>query len=122
MLPPPAPISTSSTVVIRTGRPLPGAKRLSLAASKEYETSGWPLSIIAIFAVVPPMSKAISRSSFCSLPIRAAESAPPAGPDSSKSTGRCFASEVFVRPPFESISIKGAWLPLFFRASSNSPI
>ena len=75
MLPPPAPISTSSTVVIRTGRPLPGAKRLSLAASKEYETSGWPLSIIAIFAVVPPMSKAISRSSFCSLPIRAAESA-----------------------------------------------
>ena len=108
MLPPPAPISTSSTVVIRTGRPLPGANRRSLAASKEYETSGLPLSIIAIFAVVPPISKAMSRSSFWSLPIKAADSAPAAGPDSNNSTGRCLASEAFVRPPFESISISGA--------------
>ena len=108
MLPPPAPISTNSTVVIQTGRPLPGAKRRSLAASKEKDTSGFPSSTIANFAVVPPISNASSLFSPAFPPISAADNAPAAGPDSSNWTGTLLASCKWVNPPLESINIKDA--------------
>ena len=51
--PPPAPISISSRVEMRTGRPLPSTKRFSRAASKLYATVGLPSSTIESLAVDP---------------------------------------------------------------------
>src|SRR6266571_170043 len=72
MLPPPAPISISSMVEMRMGRPLPSMKRRCLAASKLYAVSGSPPSTSDSLAVVPPMSKASTLPPLSSRPKKAA--------------------------------------------------
>ena len=60
--PPPAPISTMSITGMRTGMPLPLAKRYARATSKWRDCCGVKSSISVIFAVVPPMSNDSARS------------------------------------------------------------
>jgi hypothetical protein len=62
MEPPPAPISTMSITGMRTGKPLPLAKRAVRATSKCRDCCGVKSSISVSFAVVPPISNEIARS------------------------------------------------------------
>jgi len=109
--PPPAPISISSMVEMRIGRPLPSMKRFWRAASKLYAVSGSPPSTSESFAVVPPMSNARRFPPLSSRPKKAAARAPAAGPDSSIPTGVRRASAAWVSPPLESIRRSGAGIP-----------
>ena len=119
MEPPPAPISISSTVAIWIGSPLPRRKRFSRAASKPQPTSGSPPSTSASFAVVPPMSKASTRSRPALRPNQAPASAPAAGPLSSNCTGARLASATWVNPPFESIRNNPPGMPASRSAVSS---
>ena len=90
-----------------TGMPEPDLKRYMRSTSNKPVTVGLLSSIRQALAVVPPMSKDISRSS----PRRSAKwlatRAPAAGPDSTMRTGKRLAVSVPSTPPL-LIMISGA--------------
>ena len=116
MLPPPAPTSAMSIVGIRSSSPAP---RISLLPADIEPPTSYsrpraiaPSSISEAFAVVPPMSKAITfRRPSCSAIPRAATT-PAAGPDSSANTGRAFASSEVMTPPDDCMIWSGPSRPI----------
>src|SRR5688572_5964774 len=64
-----------------------------------------------IFAVVPPMSKAITSSCDTALAEWHAASTPPAGPDSTSRIGALLADDADVTPPFDSMTKRLACNP-----------
>ena len=101
--PPPAPISISSMQGTRIGRPEPFLKRSARATSNSRARSGSPPSMTQALAVVPPMSNESRRGSPSSRAMRAAASAPAAGPDSTRRMGTRFAVSGVAMPPAESM-------------------
>ncbi len=91
MEPPPAPISIMSMTGALIGSPLPRLKRWTRAASIPGATSGAPSWMRQALAVVPPMSNDSTSRSPVSRPTKALASPPPAGPDSSRRTGKAIA-------------------------------
>ncbi len=75
----------------------------------------------ATSALVPPMSKVISRSKPAALPTNAAPITPAAGPESSVSTGRRPASAAGMMPPFDLVDSTGARMPRS-RIPASSPV
>ena len=90
------------------------------ATSKARAVCGLALSIKQIFAVVPPMSNDTTWSSLFWRAMQAAKIAPPAGPDSTRRTGKRMAVSVAVMPPLDVISSIGQEKPA--RASSRASV
>ena len=99
-----------SIVGIRRSSPAPRISRLPAeiepptSYSRPREMA--PCSISDALAVVPPMSNAIAFSmpSRCAIP--SAATTPAAGPDSSASTGRSFASSDVITPPDDCMIVQ----------------
>ena len=103
MLPPPAPISTSSTAGTSRGSPL-HLRRFTPSTSKVEVTAGSPPSMTPTLAVVPPMSNVITCSTFSRAPVARQASTPAAGPDSMMLAGYSRASAGVVRPPLDCMT------------------
>ena len=87
--------------------------------SRPRETA--PFSISDALAVVPPMSKVITFANPRRRAIPSAATTPAAGPDSSASTGRCFASSAVMTPPEDCMIVSGAAIPAPSRPLRMSP-
>ena len=68
-------------------------------------------------ALVPPMSKEISRRRPARAPAHCAPSTPAAGPESISVTGRSAASATLATPPLERITSRSASTPCSFSPS-----
>ena len=104
-----------SIVGIRSSSPEPRISREPAESepptsySRPRETA--PFSISDAFAVVPPMSKVIAFANPSRRAIPSAATTPAAGPDSSASTGRSFASSAVMTPPEDCMIVSGAAMP-----------
>ena len=110
--PPPAPISIMSTdrrLDRQAGALLEAVHARRPPASAR--SAARPSSIRQAFAVVPPMSKAMTSGRPARAPNSAVASAPPAGPDSSSRIGKARAASGETRPPAECISRKAPAKP-----------
>ena len=88
---------------IRTVMPLPGLSRWIRPTSSSELRVGKPSRIRHTLVVVPPMSKATTRSSSPVLAPCPAASAPAAGPDSSSRMGVRNEASTEASPPSDHI-------------------
>ena len=70
-----------------------------------------PRSMIAAFAVVPPMSKVMTFSRPIARASAWAPTTPPAGPDSTMCIGLAAAAAAVIRPPFDCMIRSGPRTP-----------
>ena len=82
----------------RLGDEMPSRNSYSLVIA------GFPSSMIAALAVVPPMSKTIASRSLVTSPRRADPVTPPAGPEATANTGFSLAVVTPIIPPLEAMT------------------
>ena len=125
MLPPPAPISARSIVGVRSRYPEPRVRRVPELMPPPNSSSGAiagaPSITTAALAVVPPMSKASTRSRPRCRASWAAASTPAVGPDSRQNAGSCAASAAGITPPLDCSIRMGAREPESRNASASRP-
>ena len=110
--PPPMPIELTETEGMNSG---------NSPISSPAPNCGWPSTIRAKSAEVPPMSRVSTRFSPACLASQAAPMTPDAVPESSMLTHARLPSAAFIRPPFDRVSIGRAGTSRPASRASSAP-
>ncbi len=79
--------------------------------SREFLIVSSPPRITLMSADVPPMSMVMTSATPQACPVARAPMTPPAGPDSSRPTGRAIEFSTVEMPPFDCMIRTGACMP-----------